>query len=68
MPRNDTWRGRDAHPGLAEGLAPWASGRWKLPKNPKRSTHILGKLTGAELSMLLVSRYSETSSGFREPG
>ena len=26
MPRNDTWRGRDAHQGLAEGLGPWRVG------------------------------------------
>ena len=28
MPRNDTWRGRDAHQGLAEGLGPWRVGRF----------------------------------------
>ena len=32
MPRNDTWRGRDAHQGLAKGLGPWRVGwsgrRW----------------------------------------
>ena len=26
MLRNDTWRGRDAHQGLAEGLVPWRVG------------------------------------------
>src|SRR5271166_5065938 len=30
MPRNDTWRGRDAHQGLAEGLGPWRVG-WSGP-------------------------------------
>ena len=30
MPRNDTWRGRDAHQGLAEGLGPWWVG-WSGP-------------------------------------
>ncbi len=33
MPRNDTWRGRDAHQGLAEGLGPWRvgwSGPWRI--------------------------------------
>jgi hypothetical protein len=30
MPRNDTWRGRDAHRGLAEGLGPWRVG-WSGP-------------------------------------
>ena len=28
MPRNDTWRGRDAHQGLAEGLGSWRVGRF----------------------------------------
>ena len=31
MPLNDTWRGRDAHQGLAEGLGPWRVG-WFLYK------------------------------------
>jgi len=30
MPRNDTWRGRDAHQALAEGLDPWRVG-WSGP-------------------------------------
>ena len=30
MSRNDTWRGRDAHQGLAEGLGPWRVG-WSGP-------------------------------------
>ena len=54
MPRNDTWRGRDAHQGLAEGLGPWRVG-WSGPGRIGGVALAVGRVLAADRRGLAAS-------------